>query len=357
MKGKRSTIVEMKRSLLPSSLLLQSLLLLPYRITAQEELVSNNVIQSVVSSKGCTNANNLHDGMISDVFCSATLKSSGEATESSTPELIVTSAEPSIVTGMRVYAASTIDDSSYNIPISYTIEGRNNGASYWEVISNASFDKSGINNNEQESSPPGRNPNGVAIHSSFEQGDSRLTYEEAIFDGNTESYEEYRVTFPRMRGHPPNDTFALRIGELELMGRLMANDKDTSETAAPALSPAALLANQDILNNNNKQERELQITSDRRRLQSGGGKWGSGGGWDNDPWDNDGWNSFGNKSGKSSSGDNRGGSWSGPSGNGWDNDGWKKPVLPTNRPTRRPTTPRPTGPSVSPTKSPIVSTI
>ena len=190
----------------PMSVLL-SLLLLPALSSAQQSVPS--VITSLVSSDGCASTGpqlgdtNLYDGIISDFFCPPPPNP-----DPVPPELVV-SADSSIVTGIRVYAATQNEGAD---PTSYTIDGRTeNGV--WIPISNGVFD--------DDWNDAWRNPVDAIIDSSFSEGDPDLDFGEAIFV-NTGTFSEYRITFPTTRSYPAiSPAYVLRIGELELMGVLV----------------------------------------------------------------------------------------------------------------------------------------
>lgn len=96
------------------------------------------------------------------------------------------------------------------------------GAQTWQLISEGDFPWINESN-------PTRNPAGSTIASTYESGDSSLSYTEATFD-NSEAYKEYKVTFPSIR----NESLYLILAEVELSGKLLVET-----TQQPSLDPTS----------------------------------------------------------------------------------------------------------------------
>ena len=115
--------------------------------------------------------------------------------------LVITPAEPTIVTGLRIYAS---DSEPGRDPLDYTLEGSNNGTTY-TVIS------SGVVN-----LPLDRNLVANVVAPSNDDG-SPNSLREFLF-ANGSSYTSYRLTFSDIRTGGDEGNSSLRIGEIELLG-------------------------------------------------------------------------------------------------------------------------------------------
>lgn len=111
----------------------------------------------------------------------------------------------SIPKALRVYSASSSKDSD---PIKYRLEGRLSNSDPldqgWVVISEGTLPWS--DNFE-------RNPSGLTIESTFNQGDTRRHYTQVEFYDYQEVYQAYLLTFESPRD--PQQSH-LRIGEVEI---------------------------------------------------------------------------------------------------------------------------------------------
>mmetsp|Transcript_27403 Transcript_27403/g.44964 ORF Transcript_27403/g.44964 Transcript_27403/m.44964 type:complete len:165 (+) Transcript_27403:2-496(+) len=63
-----------------------------------------------------------------------------------------------------------------------------------------------------------RNPLGVAVSSTYENGDENLYHMEVKFYDNTMPYQEYQIRFPELRNP---DSLQLQFSEIELPGLLL----------------------------------------------------------------------------------------------------------------------------------------
>jgi len=63
-----------------------------------------------------------------------------------------------------------------------------------------------------------RNPLGVAVSSTYENGDENFYHMEVKFFANTMPYQEYEIRFPELRNP---DSLQLQFSEIELPGMLL----------------------------------------------------------------------------------------------------------------------------------------
>lgn len=125
--------------------------------------------------------------------------------------------------GLRLYTADNCKNCD---PTGFVLEGRADDASPWVPLGDGDF--------EGVSGGLDRNPTGLDISSTYESGDTSLTFVEIDFPTNSEVFYEYRVTFPGTRSPTSH---SLRFAELEVPGMLIPPEPSTSPTPVPTISP------------------------------------------------------------------------------------------------------------------------
>lgn len=180
-----------------------------------------NVISSIISVTGCVTTNpqwsveeDLHSGVARNYFC--------PGSSANPPEFIVSSSDPSIVTGIRVYASTDAPQPGQNPnwdPTSFSIEGWSGVA--WVAIASSDFSLDWVNRGVT-GPMPARNTDGALISSSFNASDQALSFTEVTFE-NSESYTQYHVTFPTTRGRDlnPEASYVINLSQLELVGEVL----------------------------------------------------------------------------------------------------------------------------------------
>lgn len=110
--------------------------------------------------------------------------------------------------------------------VSYIVSGRDNESSDWSVISEGDLPWRYTGN-------PSRNDLGLSIASSYESGDTRRTYTEVTFEGNSLASLEYKIEFPDRRV----DGTTIAFAEVELPGVILASDSTLSPITNPTQPP------------------------------------------------------------------------------------------------------------------------
>ena len=182
----------------------------------------HNVLPSDASiiSLGCTSVGRAYqaiDGTTSRYHCTR------NQTETQSIIIAPGKGRKSILTAMRLYPS---DKPQNQMPASYILSGRAGSESPW--VQMMSGDIPGVRGGFA------RNTNAVVINSSFESGDTGLTYFEVGMPHNGDAYLDYKIDFTSMRGG--DSERYLRFGEIELPGHLEAS---VSPTLSPSTSPTS----------------------------------------------------------------------------------------------------------------------
>lgn len=184
----------------------------------------NNVIdvESAVTAFGCSDGNNVlrraFDGTTEKFFCTKT----AGATEHG---IVVTPSQASIVNSLRVYAHNNCPNCD---AVTYRVEGRVDSGNAWVEIGSGSlpwFD-----------TVPDRNSRWLDINSSYESGDTSLTFTEVSFPSNDQAFAEYKLSFDQTRD--PNAAY-VQFSEVELPGMLVGGytAPPTAATSPPTPQP------------------------------------------------------------------------------------------------------------------------
>ena len=140
--------------------------------------------------------------------------------------MIPSNGKLSIVDKIRVYAG--VQECSDCDLVSYKIDGRLKDGDEWVLLSSGGF---------PWSTDPDHlfNPVNTVIDSSYESGDTSLTFTEVEFS-NSIAFKHYRVTFAQVRDESSS---MLIIGELELPGKILGEVQPTAKptTAKPTKHP------------------------------------------------------------------------------------------------------------------------
>ena len=126
------------------------------------------------------------------------------------PGIVVTPqhGQLTIPKGLRLYPANchTLGCD----PLTYILEGRLNNTAPWIHI--ASGEIPGVADGLD------RNPGALPINSTYESGDSSLSYTSIDYPSSIEAYLEYRLSFPETRAAMSN---SLQLAEIEIRGMVL----------------------------------------------------------------------------------------------------------------------------------------
>ena len=125
------------------------------------------------------------------------------------PGLIITPAlgQLTIPKGLRLYPANACYSCD---PLTYILEGRLNNTAPWFHV--ASGEIPGVADGLD------RNPGALPINSTYESGDSSLSYTSIDYPSSIEAYLEYRLSFPETRAAMSN---SLQLAEIEIRGMVL----------------------------------------------------------------------------------------------------------------------------------------
>ena len=148
----------------------------------------------------------------------------------------------SIPKGLRIYTGASCGKCD---PVTYILEGRTDpmrrrlqNTTEWVEIGSGQL--------PWYSDAIGRNPGGLAIDSSYEDGDSALQFTSISYPTQSASYIEYRLSFPETR-NPLSNT--LRFGDVEIPGMLLPPEPSANPSLAPTTAaPTGALPNGTLVN-------------------------------------------------------------------------------------------------------------
>jgi hypothetical protein len=194
--------------------------------------VANVATNGTASAVGCSTSNPPQlaiDGTTQTFACSGSSFSMKKAATDKGFE--VQTEKLSIITKLRVYANVDCEDCD---PISYSIVGVSSNSSYLRRLAETTIATGVLPWAGEENVP--RNPPNVSIISSFQSGDTSLSFTEVEFQ-NQLAFNDYIVTFADNR-QPGTD---LIVGEVELVGILYepTNAPTFGPTSKPSQQPTS----------------------------------------------------------------------------------------------------------------------
>merc|ERR1711862_1029765 len=182
----------------------------------------NNIFMqgSSVQSLGCSSvskAGQARDGTTDKYGC--------YRNKSETQSIIVSPVHDrlSIAKSIRLYTSNS--NAKYD-PTSFALYGRVDSHLPWMEVSRGIFP--GV----AEGLP--RNNQGIAINSTYKNGDDNLVYSEVKFPSNGAAYLEYKIEFTDFKD---SSTSWFRFAEIELPGHLEAS---STPTLSPSISPSKI---------------------------------------------------------------------------------------------------------------------
>lgn len=171
--------------------------------------ILSRVTDPLISPKG--DSSHLYDRVISDFGLLTKPQDTAGIEDLPIPNLVFDTG-PSIVTGLRVYVATTCPGCD---PVFYHLQGWDGEIKSWKTVATGPLDDDWI---ENEPAPPARNPKFASIVGSSSQ--NKLSSGFADFSTSKffvpVVYPRYVLQFPTLRyGSDPS---RLRAGELQLVG-------------------------------------------------------------------------------------------------------------------------------------------
>lgn len=164
----------------------------------------NNIFDtaSVGVTVGCTSS---YDSTKTRAFDGTTAKFICFKSPPELPGIVVTPShgKMSVANSLRVYTQNNCPNCD---AVAYKVQGR--VGENWVLISEGDLPSKAVT--------PGRNAKGLTIASTYESGDTALSFVEVFFPSNSEQYLEYLVQFPETRD--PNSY--LQVAEIELVGNV-----------------------------------------------------------------------------------------------------------------------------------------